>query len=111
MRSATSSPAAPPAKGGGLAGLAGVGPQTAERFAQLGVATPADLLAYVPRTYRDWRTPQPIASLREGEAEAIVVGRVTAVRERPGFGGRGRRGPLPSVTVELADESGSIAAV
>jgi ATP-dependent DNA helicase RecG len=54
----------------------------------------------VPRAYRDWRVPQPIATLSEGEA--IVVGRVVRVTERSGR--------FPLVTVELADDSGSIAA-
>ncbi len=54
----------------------------------------------MPRAYRDWRVPQPIATLSEGEA--IVVGRVVRVTERSGR--------FPLVTVELADDSGSIAA-
>ena len=84
----------------GLAGLAGIGPSTAAKFLELGIATPDQLLAYLPRAYRDWRIPQPIATLAEGEA--IVVGRVARVRERPGR--------FPLVTVDLADETGTIAA-
>jgi ATP-dependent DNA helicase RecG len=83
----------------GLASLAGIGPETAARFAELGVETPADLLGYIPRAYRDWREPMPIATLHEGEA--IVVGRVTRVKD-----GRGRA-PL---TATLQDESGAIQA-
>lgn len=85
---------------GGLAGLAGIGPQTAAKFAELGIETPDDLLAYLPRAYRDWRTPQPLGTLAEGEA--IVVGRIVRVRERPGR--------FPLVTAELADETGSVTA-
>jgi ATP-dependent DNA helicase RecG len=73
---------------------------TAAKFAQLGVTTPDQLLAYLPRTYRDWRIPQPIATLVEGEA--IVVARVTRVRERPGR--------FPLLTADLTDETGTIAA-
>ena len=58
------------------------------------------MLSYIPRAYRDWRVPQPIGTLVDGEA--IVVGRVVRVKERAGR--------FPLVTAELADESGSIAA-
>jgi ATP-dependent DNA helicase RecG len=84
----------------GLAGLPGIGPATAAKFAELGIETPEQLLAYLPRAYRDWRVPQPIATLADGEA--IAVGRIVRVRERPGR--------FPLVTVDLADESGTIAA-
>jgi ATP-dependent DNA helicase RecG len=56
------------------------------------------LLAYIPRAYRDWREPMPIASLREGEA--IVVGSVLRVKER--------QGRFPLVTAALQDESGIV---
>jgi ATP-dependent DNA helicase RecG len=58
------------------------------------------LLAHLPRAYRDWRVPQAIATLSEGEA--IAVGRIVSVKERPGR--------FPLVTVNLADETGTIAA-
>jgi len=83
-----------------LTALAGIGPETAARFAELGVRTPEDLLAYLPRAYRDWREPLAIAQLREGEA--IVVGTVVRVRERPGR--------FPLVTAELSDGTGSVQA-
>jgi len=60
------------------------------------------LLAYIPRAYRDWREPMPIASLREGEA--IVVGRVVNVKERRG------RGRFQLVTATLQDDTGAIQA-
>ncbi len=85
--------------------LPGIGPATAAKFAELGITTPAELLAYIPRTYRDWRVPQQIATLGRldpAEGEAIAVGRVVRVRERAGR--------FPLVTVDLADESGTIAA-
>lgn len=84
----------------GLRSLAGVGPETAAKFAELGVETADDLLAYLPRAYRDWRTPLPIGALAEGEA--IVVGTVVRVRER--------QGRFPLVTVDLADETGTVQA-
>jgi ATP-dependent DNA helicase RecG len=64
------------------------------------VRTPADLLAYIPRAYRDWREPMPIGSLEEGEA--IVVGSVLHVKER--------KGRLPLITIVLADDTGRIEA-
>ena len=36
-------------KASGLADLAGIGPQTAAKFADLGIVTPAGLLAHIPR--------------------------------------------------------------
>ena len=84
-----------------MSSLAGIGPETAAKFAEVGVATPAELLAYIPRAYRDWREPMPIGSLREGEA--IIVGRVLRVKER-----RGRRATL--ITAALQDHTGMIEA-
>ncbi|MDQ6943953.1 MAG: hypothetical protein M3169_15755, partial [Candidatus Eremiobacteraeota bacterium] len=84
----------------GLAALSGIGPETAAKFADVGVRTPDDLLRYVPRAYRDWREPIPIAALEEGEA--IVVGNVLHVKER--------KGRLPLITIVLADDTGRIEA-
>lgn len=50
--------------------------------------------------YRDWRVPQAISTLTDGEA--IVVGRVIRVKERAGR--------FPLVTADLEDETGTIAA-
>jgi ATP-dependent DNA helicase RecG len=72
----------------------------ARRFAEVGVTTPDDLLAYLPRAYRDWRWPQPIGTLAPGDA--VIVGTIARVRERPGR--------FPLVSADLIDESGSIAA-
>ena len=58
------------------------------------------MLAYLPRAYRDWRTPQPIAQLADGEA--IVVGEVVRVRERAGR--------FPLLSAELRDASGTVTA-
>jgi ATP-dependent DNA helicase RecG len=54
----------------------------------------------LPRAYRDWRVPQAIGTLTEGEA--ILVGRIVGVKERAGR--------FPLVTVMLADDTGTIAA-
>jgi ATP-dependent DNA helicase RecG len=84
-----------------LTGLAGIGPETAAKFAEVGVTTPGELLAYIPRAYRDWRQPMPIGDLREGEA--ILIGRVLRVKER-----RGRRATL--ITAALQDDTGVVEA-
>ncbi|HEY4440491.1 MAG TPA: ATP-dependent DNA helicase RecG [Candidatus Elarobacter sp.] len=94
--------AIPARETGGLRALAGIGPETAAKFAELDVRTPDDLLAYVPRAYRDWRTPTPIASLRETDGETIVVGRVVHVKER--------KGRLALITVVLDDGTGRVEA-
>jgi ATP-dependent DNA helicase RecG len=85
-----------------LSSLAGIGPETAAKFAELDVRTPDDLLRYIPRAYRDWRQPMPIASVREGEA--IVVGTVVRVKERKG------RGRFQLFTATLQDDTGAIEA-
>jgi ATP-dependent DNA helicase RecG len=60
------------------------------------------LLSYIPRAYRDWRTPTPIANLREADGETIVVGRVVHVKER--------KGRLALITVVLDDGTGRVEA-
>jgi len=58
------------------------------------------VLAYLPRAYRDWRTPQAIATLSEGEA--VVVGRIGRVRER--------QGRFPLVSADITDATGTVTA-
>jgi ATP-dependent DNA helicase RecG len=77
-----------------------VGPELTRKFAEIGVVTPDDLLSYLPRAYRDWRRAQPIGAVEPGEA--VIVGTIGAVRERPGR--------YPLVSAELSDGSGAIAA-
>ena len=65
------------------------------------------MLTDLPRAYKDWRTPQPIAALAaralQGDGdEAIAVGTIEHVSERAGR--------YPLVTVRLRDASGTIAA-
>ncbi len=64
------------------------------------MTTPAELLAYLPREYKDWRVPTPIAELVEGDG--IALGTIARVKERPGR--------MPLVTVDLTDESGAVLA-
>ena len=85
-----------------------MGPQTARLFGELGIATPHDLLAHIPRDYKDWRTPTPLATIaaqavREREAfEEIAVATIANVRDV--------RARIPITTAVLADASGTLAA-
>jgi len=67
---------------------------TAAKFAELGHRDAEQNAGAPARAYRDWRVPQAIGTLTEGEA--ILVGRVQSVKERAGR--------FPLVTVNLADE-------
>ncbi|MBV8601550.1 MAG: ATP-dependent DNA helicase RecG [Candidatus Eremiobacteraeota bacterium] len=92
-----------------LIDLAGVGPQTARQFAEMGILTHRDLLAHVPRDYKDWRRPTPLATiaaraLRSDEAfDEIAVARIASVRDV--------RARIPITSAVLQDESGTLAAV
>ena len=57
--------------------LKGVGPQRAEAFGRLGVATIEDLLYHVPHRYLDATSVTPIAQVTVG-TEVTVVGRVVS---------------------------------
>src|SRR5581483_11718239 len=69
-----------------VAELAGVGRETAERFAELGIRTAEDLLNHFPHRYEDLRYPTPAAQLGasggpEGPEENAVA-TIVNVRER-----------------------------
>ncbi len=66
----------------------------------MGIFAPDELLAYLPRAYRDWRTPQAIGTLEPGEA--VIVATIVRVRERPGR--------FPLVSADLDDGTGTISA-
>ncbi|HUT78871.1 MAG TPA: hypothetical protein VM285_14335, partial [Polyangia bacterium] len=54
-----------------LLDLPGVGPKTASRLASRGLATPLDLLFWLPRRYDDRRRFTPIADLVPGQRTAV----------------------------------------
>ncbi len=86
--------------------MAGVGGETAERFAELGIRTPLDLLSDFPYRYEDLRYPTPASALGLGRgenAEENAVGRIVWVKER-------RARHLAIVEAELEDESGTFVA-
>ena len=80
-----------------------MGSETAERFAELGIRTPLDLLNDFPYRYEDLRFPTPAAKLGSSESEVNAVGRIVWVRER-------RARHLAIVEAELQDESGTFVA-
>jgi ATP-dependent DNA helicase RecG len=93
----------PSALDASLQALEGVGPRTAERAAEAGVATIGDLLLRLPRGHRD-RTIVPVASLEPGRTATVAV-EVLGATPRP-F----RRRGLTILSVKVGDESGSIRA-
>src|SRR5579875_702282 len=74
----------------------------ARKLGDLGIEKPDDLLAHLPRDYKDWRYPPPIATLQADGSEVIAVGKIGHVTER--------RARLPLVTAQISDESGSLIA-
>src|SRR5579875_3309472 len=74
----------------------------ARKLGDLGIVKPDDLLAHLPRDYKDWRYPPPIATLQADGSEVIAVGKIGHVTER--------RARLPLVTAQISDESGSLIA-
>ena len=86
-----------------LADLAGIGKGTVEKFAELGITTPGELLDDLPHRYEDLRYPTPARDLAAGESEQNAAGTIVSVRER-------RARHLAIVEAELQDESGTFTA-
>ncbi len=62
--------------------LKGVGQKRLQIYRKLGIQTPYDLLYYLPRTYRDYREPVPVA-LAELDTQTVV--KVTITRKKRPF--------------------------
>ena len=45
-----------------ISALRGVGEKRAKAYARLGIQTPYDLLFHIPRSYLDFRNPEPVLS-------------------------------------------------
>jgi ATP-dependent DNA helicase RecG len=75
----------------------------------MGIEAPRDLLAHLPRDYKDWRKPMPLAAiaaraLRTPEAfEEVALAGVESVRDV--------RARIAITSAELRDDSGSLRAV
>jgi len=83
--------------------LKGVGPKTAARLASRGLASPLDVLFWLPRRYDDRRVVTPIAELVPGE-RAVTRGTIAGVRV---YGRPWRR----IMQVDLEDGGASVSAV
>ncbi len=91
-----------------IADLAGVGKETAERFAELGIRTQEDLLNDFPFRYDDLRFPTPAREIAMRAAngdlsEINAIGTIGRVRER-------RARNLAIVEADVHDETGSFLA-
>ncbi|MGH7661607.1 MAG: DEAD/DEAH box helicase, partial [Vulcanimicrobiaceae bacterium] len=86
-----------------------MGPQTARHLREMGIESSADLLAHLPRDYKDWREPAPLAAiaaraLRSSDAlEEIAIVTVRNVRDV--------RARIAITSADLQDDSGTLHAV
>jgi len=53
--------------------ISGIAPNTATKFAKLGVETVYDLLHFLPRRYIDYSQRKPIAKLEQGKEQTIIA--------------------------------------
>ena len=86
-----------------VASMRQIGEKRAQMLRKLGVETIEDLLFFLPRAYRDWRQPTPVAQLSFGETALIRV----RVKESHLISVR----KLQILKVWLTDASGFICAV
>ncbi|MBR7039332.1 MAG: ATP-dependent DNA helicase RecG [Oscillospiraceae bacterium] len=81
--------------------LKGVGEKRYQVYKKIGIETPYDLLYYLPRAYRDYRDPQPVAETA-AEEQAVVCVTITQKR-RPVFA----RGGTTLYFLESVDSEGT----
>lgn len=81
--------------------LKGVGAKRLAVYQKLGILTPYDLLYYLPRDYRDYRDPVPVADT-EPDSHAVVRVTVTAKR-KPIYA----RGGVQIYGLEAEDDEGT----
>lgn len=81
--------------------LKGVGAKRLAVYQKLGILTPYDLLYYLPRDYRDYRDPVPVADT-EPDLHAVVRVTVTAKR-KPIYA----RGGVQIYGLEAEDDEGT----
>lgn len=81
--------------------LKGVGPKRAAVYEKLGIRTPYELLQFLPRTYRDYRDPVPVA---DTQPDAACVVQVTITdKKRPIYA----RGGLQIFCLTAVDAEGT----
>lgn len=81
--------------------LKGVGPETAKKFARLGVSTVYDLLTFFPMRLEDRRQTKKIADLADGDTVCIDATVFSPVQGHISHGGR-----VSVYRATVADESG-----
>ena len=81
--------------------LKGVGAKRAAVYAKVGITTPYELLYYLPRDYRDYREPVPVAETMSDQPAVIRV-TITA-KKRPIYA----RGGLQIFALEAVDDEGT----
>lgn len=79
----------------------GIGPESSEKLARLGVSTVYDLISYLPFRYSDWTDVRSLFGLNEGD-ELSFYGTVT---RKPSRAGVKRTSP---VTMMVADTASSL---
>lgn len=84
-----------------IGNLKGVGAKRQAVYAKLGIQTPYDLLYYLPRDYRDYRDPVPVAETTDGEP-AVVRAEIIA-KKRPIYA----RGGLQIYGLDAVDADGT----
>ena len=87
-----------------LSRIKGIGPARLKAFHEAGIDTVRDLLACLPREYRDLSDIHPLSTLSAGEEAAVRVRVAGGVSMH-------RAGKLVIVKARVADESESMAAV
>ncbi len=66
----------------GLDSLKGIGEKTKQIFERAGIENVGDLLGYYPRSWEEYREPEAIASLEEGELSSVAAVLTQPVQNR-----------------------------
>lgn len=81
--------------------LKGVGQKRFEVYQKVGISTPYDLLYYLPRSYRDYRDPVPVADTVP-DMQAVIRVTITE-KKRPIYA----RGGMQIFALEAVDDDGT----
>ncbi len=85
-----------------ISNLKGVGKKRFEIYQKIGISTPYELLYYLPRAYRDYRNPVPVAETPLDETSVVRV--TITEKHRPVY----IRGGMQIFRLEGVDEEGSV---
>ena len=81
--------------------LRGVGQKRAQIYRKIGIDTPYDLLYHLPRDYRDYRDPIPVADVQPGSTAVIRV--TITEKKRPVYA----RGRMQIFCLDAVDDDGT----